>query len=1134
MGAQRKLVVMATGLAFALMMGGGVVASPNTKIDVDAKVDVDAKAELNAQAVPAECRNVAPTPGPMPAWYAERCMKAQESVTVSSLAPNAFRGPILLQEVSTNTVDTSSVAGIATLTSFGALVPLSSTDFPADFVRLPTDPQRVYQITSAGAVSRYTTAGVNTVLTPIPATTGSTWSDTATDPTSGIVYGAAIVGSCVSSTLSRLDLVAGTKVAIGPITNGGCIISLAADNAGNLWGVDIVADTLISINKVTGAGTVVGPIGFDANYGQAMDCDPVSGTCYMFTINVTAGGTADLRSVNTTTGLTTAAGIIGSTAPGAATQVGGAVFETITDTCAVDADCQDGNLCNGVETCVATVCTPGTPVTCNDGLFCTLDTCALATGVCNHPPNPCSDGDTCTQDSCDEAGDVCNHASPAPLSFCNTSPITIVDAAAGNPYPSMITVSGLGTSASLCSVNLVGISHTWPDDIDMLLVGPVATTQNAEIMSDVGGSNDLVGVNLTLKDAAAASLPDSAQIVSGTYKPTNIGTPADVFPAPAPVANVSSSLTVFSGDPNGTWKLYVRDQFSGDFGSISGGWCVSIVVTACTTNTDCNDGNPCTDDVCNSSLCSYTNNTAACTDGNACTLNDTCSGGVCVSGAPRTCDDGDACTANNCNTGTGACEYPGIVCDDSNACTDDSCLSATGCVFAADDNNACTDNNLCTTPDVCQNGLCVGQSPVVCTPDANLCTTEVCNPATGNCVSNNNTNACDDGDVCTSGDRCGPQLGENFDAETVPNLPVTWFTSVTGDGIPWTTVDTSSDTAPNSAFGADGAGPLAADEFLISPPINITTATATLTFRNRWTFEGTTTFYDGGVLEIDIAGGGFTDIVTAGGSFVSGGYTGTISASFGNPLAGRSAWTGVSTGYPAYLTTAVNLPAAAAGQTIQLQWRIGTDTTVGDAGQNIDSIVVLDGTHICTPGTDTLDCDDNNPCTDDSCDSVLGCQHADNTDTCDDGNACTILDACSGGACGGTAIVCNDSNPCTIDSCSPATGCSFVPVPAPGEVQNLTAAADKVTYSWTAEASATEYDVVRGSVSALPVGPGGGDEFCFNNLPGTTLVDAALPLPDTSFFYLSRGANSCGGAGTYGNQGVNGAPGAPRVTTTCP
>src|SRR5206468_6577520 len=135
---------------------------------------------------------------------------------------------------------------------------------------------------------------------------------------------------------------------------------------------------------------------------------------------------------------------------------------------------------------------------------------------------------------------------------------------------------------------------------------------------------------------------------------------------------------------------------------------------------------------------------------------------------------------------------------------------------------------------------------------------------------------------------------------------------------PWTRVSTSSDTPPSSAFGFDGA--VVADEVLVSPPIAISSPAAKLTFRNRWTFEGTTTCFDGGALDIKIGAGAFTDIVTAGGSFTSGGYTGTVSSGFSNPLGGRAAWCFASTGYPAYLTSSVHLPAAAAGQTIILRW----------------------------------------------------------------------------------------------------------------------------------------------------------------------------------------------------------------------
>ncbi len=68
-------------------------------------------------------------------------------------------------------------------------------------------------------------------------------------------------------------------------------------------------------------------------------------------------------------------------------------------------------------------------------------------------------------------------------------------------------------------------------------------------------------------------------------------------------------------------------------------------------------------------------------------------------------------------------------------------------------------------------------------------------------------------------------------------------------------------------------------------------------------------------------------------------------------------------------------------------------------------------------------CDDNNPCTTDTCDPTTGCVYTNNTAVCDDNNACTSGDVCSGGTCQGTAINCDDNNACTTDSCNTATGC---------------------------------------------------------------------------------------------------------------
>jgi MYXO-CTERM domain-containing protein len=78
-------------------------------------------------------------------------------------------------------------------------------------------------------------------------------------------------------------------------------------------------------------------------------------------------------------------------------------------TCIVDADCDDGNPCNGVETCHPVGgCQSGPPPSCDDGNPCTDDFCDAAAGGCRYVNNaaPCSDGNACTAgDQC--AGGIC-------------------------------------------------------------------------------------------------------------------------------------------------------------------------------------------------------------------------------------------------------------------------------------------------------------------------------------------------------------------------------------------------------------------------------------------------------------------------------------------------------------------------------------------------------------------------------------------------------------------------------------------------------------------------------------------------------------------------------------------------------
>jgi len=157
--------------------------------------------------------------------------------------------------------------------------------------------------------------------------------------------------------------------------------------------------------------------------------------------------------------------------------------------------------------------------------------------------------------------------------------ITINDATTATPYPASLNLSGLVGEVSTLKLQILDLTHTFPDDIDILLVGPGG--QKMVVMSDVGGGGDVSAIDLVLDDAAASILPDASQLVTGTFRPSNVGG-GDPFAAPAPAGPHSNPApagsatfgSVFAGaDPNGTWQLFVVDAFNQDAGSI-GSWCL--------------------------------------------------------------------------------------------------------------------------------------------------------------------------------------------------------------------------------------------------------------------------------------------------------------------------------------------------------------------------------------------------------------------------------------------------------------------------------------------------------------------------------------------------------------------------------
>jgi len=189
-------------------------------------------------------------------------------------------------------------------------------------------------------------------------------------------------------------------------------------------------------------------------------------------------------------------------------------------------------------------------------------------------------------------------------------------------------------------------------------------------------------------------------------------------------------------------------------------------------------------------------------------------------------------------------------------------------------------------------------------------------------------------------------FAQNFDRTPMAALPVRWTRNKIDGGVNWTVSSARSQSGTKSAYTAD---PFQFGENeMVSPAIRISTPGGRLTFRNWYEFE--TTFlrnrlYDGSVLEIKIGSGSWTDIIAAGGLFESGGYDGLLDTCCQNPLGGRPGWSGRSgiNQTSEFITTAIRLPASAAGQLIQLRWRVGTDIGGTREGQYIDDLVVTDG-----------------------------------------------------------------------------------------------------------------------------------------------------------------------------------------------
>ena len=446
----------------------------------------------------------------------------------------------------------------------------------------------------------------------------------------------------------------------------------------------------------------------------------------------------------------------------------------------------------------------------------------------------------------------------------------------------------------------------------------------------------------------------------------------------------------------------------------------------------CDDGNTCTEaDKCSLGKCA--GKAKACDDKNPCTQ-DVCLAGACtgtvVDGAP--CSDGDGCTGGDTCAG-GACKGAVSDCNDGNPCTADSCDKAKGCASLPVDPTVCDDGNLCTTGEKCAAGTCSGGSAVVCSND-NPCTVQACAASTGLCGAKlkGDGSPCSDGKACTASDTCskgwcaGKEQCDDANPCTQDACDAAGKCAHTGSGSAACDDGDKCTTNDKCAGGkCQGAAVLSLCDDSNSCTTDVCDAQTGCSHSNQ---------SDGASCDDGLACSG-TDSCKVGAcsqhSQACIGCTSDADCASLDDANACNGKVGCAAGQCAVDVKSVVVcdhskdgPCAAS----QCDAKSGK-CAVADLAEGAtcsDGDVCSSG-DACTKGSCAASqgCDDANPCTADGCDAK-GCTHTATAGvSCSDDSTCTSGDACDGsGACAGKKALCNDDNPCTDDGCDPKTGCT--------------------------------------------------------------------------------------------------------------
>jgi len=683
--------------------------------------------------------------------------------------------------------------------------------------------------------------------------------------------------------------------------------------------------------------------------------------------------------------------------------------------------CDDGNdcttdVCLGAEGCEHEDLDSGE---CKDGDACTVgDHCDQ--GVCLGLPIVCDDSNPCTDDLCDGLGGCSVEFNSEPCD--DEDPCTVNDTCGGGICAGFAVDCECQDDADcaaledddLCNGTLVCDTSKLPfacavDPASVVFcpqpAGPAAICQEAQCDPETGVCSTVAAhEGFACDDGDACTVGD--QCVEMVCVP---GGAANCNDGNICTDDSCDSLTGCVHQANGGACSDNNVCTSADY--CAGGKCAGGELL------DCDDGNICTDDGCQAAVgCTHVANDQPCSDGNECTKGDQCQAGSCAAGGLENCDDSNLCTADSCDPALG-CVYEFLSapcddgddctvndkcfqgqcqggaqlnCDDSNPCTDDSC-DVTGICLHLANQAECSDDNACTTGDHCAGGHCVVTGELQCVDD-NICTLNECDPVAG-CVALLHDGPCDDQNVCTTSDHC--HLGACISTGTLQ----------CDDGNLCTDDDCNPDTGcayVHNQLGCDDDNACTLDDQCT----------------NGWC-QGKT------VMDCDDSNPCTNDSCHPAAGCLNGANNASCDdgdiCTLGDFCQDKVCQPG-----PQGFSCDDDNPCTVDSCDSQE----GCAHLPGE-GDCTDGDACTVGDHcqkgLCIPGAETLECDDQNPCTDDWCDHDAGClSEADDSNSCSDDDVCTPVDLCQAGTCTGTgSLACDDSNPCTENLCDAVDGCQY-------------------------------------------------------------------------------------------------------------